>query len=818
MAPQKDDDKDKVFGPLKEKWLKEKESTWGKGKPAETQLMAKMKELFNEILAVMNIDEYKDTAQAGCAGIRIGKREIMAEEMDVCTFIVKNLWNMKKIRKGQCEEKNMEEEMKEHLYCAMMKAWSYLYLQDHCDRTDAVWNAFSEMKNFSKVIYPDGKCKECVYGLLEPMNVLGQPMLATILDLIRSKRDVMTLIDKVPKKKCPPPKPNNVLPQQSQLPSATGPTGSTGNGDNAARSAEPATNGATSTDSGRGEGDFLLILGPDNPTVTIARAPSGRSSKNEDAVVLTFSGGGPPATVQPATVSSSPSSGGGTTCKNSELQKRLKEVTDKWFTNRGRDPTQQIHWDRFWNTDVKEKLLNELSQAMTKNGQTDSNLCSAMKGANKAACNYFVSGLEHIYKIEKGAHGNDQQMKEDNLIFHRTASCLLLNAYADKLKELAEKKDPPCNIDNGIKHAFDDNKNIWKSACTGGGCVQCKREPNLKCKINKEEVKDRVNKMLKEKESEIQQTLTNICSKPPVPPSKTTSQATSTKDCKDGDTNCLNQKVNQMFQSRWEIFFMGNGTCIPLHGATNDQVYGLFQEFNRELNEKDQEDGYTAVCDEVVQGHGVTQKELHNCFCKILMRNLRKVTSNDSTYNYKNTTWKVHTMKPNGPCDLLNLWLVLYGSKYDISKENIEYAFKAITNLNKEFPENKYEDCVYTGNFSVNEAKEGVGYREIYKWFLNYDSENKMWAISNENACKRKDGKINGHPKIIKGPVEDASENLKTKAEIVIKEIEDGRLVIQAVDEELNSTKSPPPTSTSTGSNCSNIKIEGLEHGEEGIK
>ncbi|ANQ06749.1 SICA antigen [Plasmodium coatneyi] len=465
-----------------------------------------------------------------------------------------------------------------------------------------------------------------------------------------------------------------------------------------------------------------------------------------------------------------------------ELQERLNTVTNNWHKDRRRTKS-DADWNVFWDTDIKNQMVNLSAGILREKDKVDSE-CNNIKGmdnANKEACKLITAGLKHIYKIPKGKDGT-QQKKEDDQIFHRTMSCVLLNAYTEKLKEHAGQKQN-CNIDVGINHAFSKSGQIRSNTdgCKDdNNCHVCQKESYEQCEINHERIKDRVNKLLKWKESEIQKTLTSICpTPPPVPPANPKSQLTSTIDCKD-ETDCLNKKVEKVFQKRWN--------------ANNDQVYGLFQEFNRELNDDDEKDGLTSVCDEVVGDESMVKHKLHRCFCKILIRNLGKVTNNDSTYRYDNRTWKIRDMEGNVPCHLLNLWLLLYGIKYGMQEKDVLYAFKAITNL-KELYEEQYENCVYTGNFEVKQEDGGADFRDIYKWFMNHDIINKMGAIRYGTACVRKDGQGSGHSKSVGKDIKEVSDDLRNKAETVAKEIQKGLPIVKEVEKE----EKPPSSGGNPG-------------------
>ncbi|ANQ08128.1 SICA antigen [Plasmodium coatneyi] len=221
--------------------------------------------------------------------------------------------------------------------------------------------------------------------------------------------------------------------------------------------------------------------------------------------------------------------------KETDLCVRAKCVTTQWGENRvygGSTP-----WNLFWVSDVKRRL-DPLSIAMTNKTKEDHELCKELekKGgttseANKKACNFIVRGLEHIYKIEKGkVQENDrkdpnreaQKKKEhaDNQIFHRTMSCVLLNAFADKLIERTNGHMCPIT-EEIIQEMFKEGNRKSAEWCRGKNkededmnCEVCERKPNLTCQIgdkNEYNVKNEVDNLFNgEHGTNIQKTLTDI--------------------------------------------------------------------------------------------------------------------------------------------------------------------------------------------------------------------------------------------------------------------------------------------------------------------
>ncbi|ANQ07657.1 SICA antigen [Plasmodium coatneyi] len=209
--------------------------------------------------------------------------------------------------------------------------------------------------------------------------------------------------------------------------------------------------------------------------------------------------------------------------KNNTLCDRVKCIYYRWGENRkdnGEPP-----WPQFWNPDVETRLKN-LSEAITKKNGTYESLCENIQDgksgpaseASKKACNFIVNGLKHIYNIQKGQDGSTQK-KEDNQIFHRTFSCILLNALADEMeKKCSAIQD---DIKEGINHAFQKSKDIKEQthACNNEGdmCPVCERDKDYSsCRIQKSDgntIKKRFDDMLnpnKNKDPKVKEVLEEI--------------------------------------------------------------------------------------------------------------------------------------------------------------------------------------------------------------------------------------------------------------------------------------------------------------------
>eukprot|EP00366_Plasmodium_knowlesi_P003975 XP_002261472.1 SICA antigen [Plasmodium knowlesi strain H] len=144
---------------------------------------------------------------------------------------------------------------------------------------------------------------------------------------------------------------------------------------------------------------------------------------------------------------------------------------------------------------------------------------------NKAACLLFASGLKHIYN----QHSVSVKGPVNGPSFEQTMGCLFLKEYAKQLQTMAEEKKkgnswvhPLCDIDEGIKHAFNESEKIMKSVlseCSSGpngiSCFQCKLTDNYdNCPIGNEDIGNKATELFKDdqKQTHMQQTLENtVC-------------------------------------------------------------------------------------------------------------------------------------------------------------------------------------------------------------------------------------------------------------------------------------------------------------------
>ncbi|ANQ06501.1 SICA antigen [Plasmodium coatneyi] len=247
-------------------------------------------------------------------------------------------------------------------------------------------------------------------------------------------------------------------------------------------------------------------------------------------------------------------------------------------------------------------------------------------------------------------------------------------------------------------------------------------------------------------------------------------------------------KVDAFFRRKWKV--------------SKEQVYGLFNEFNKPLNDRDDESKiFTVVCDDVVGGHGVTDEGLHKCFCKALIGNLGTLRNNSSTYKLNGETKNLSAIEKKTRCDLLNLWLFLYVLKYNMQKNDILYAFTAMSNL-KDFFFMESEDCTYDGTFTVNEKEDGDGiFGEICRWFMKQGIISRMEAINNRTACNKVSRSENKDSTFPQKTPEKKSPKAQDIADKVVQKIEELRPIFKKIEEEL--AQQPPPE---PGDDCTNKK------------
>ncbi|ANQ10571.1 SICA antigen [Plasmodium coatneyi] len=300
MTPSKDEDTE--FKKLKEKWLQEKYK--GNRGPGETQLMQSIVRWTNETLKEMIKEETDEIGKNGCKIMQEQGKKMSPEELEVCAFIVNNLWNMKTKSASLCRKDDIKAVMEEYVRCSVMNAWIHKYWNTHCEvAKNVIHNALGVMGNISASLSSSDGCEECDYKKLELMKIKEIPMLAIILHMIQNNTKVMKLINSGKSEKpCKEQGVNGLVGDllNNNGTMSTGTVESTGkektregrseNDDNAAASAGSGPKNETSQSAGSDEVDLIYTYGPGGLTVT--RVPSRGRSTNE-AVLLVFGTDGP---------------------------------------------------------------------------------------------------------------------------------------------------------------------------------------------------------------------------------------------------------------------------------------------------------------------------------------------------------------------------------------------------------------------------------------------------------------------------------------------------------------------------------------------
>eukprot|EP00366_Plasmodium_knowlesi_P003144 XP_002260641.1 SICA antigen [Plasmodium knowlesi strain H] len=184
---------------------------------------------------------------------------------------------------------------------------------------------------------------------------------------------------------------------------------------------------------------------------------------------------------------------------------RLKCAEKHWELTK-----QQSNNDKFWDNYVNDELRNLFNWGTDINSRTARDNCDkgdSLNSANKEACKHITAKLEVMYRKASGKHQLSDQ------IIH----CLMLKAYAEKLKEQAKQKGY-CDIQPGITKAFSAADDIKEQHCINKElCIVCNLDDYDKlkdCPIDKnkgDKVKSKVESMLntnrKTQDPKIEQTL-----------------------------------------------------------------------------------------------------------------------------------------------------------------------------------------------------------------------------------------------------------------------------------------------------------------------
>ncbi|ANQ08027.1 Uncharacterized protein PCOAH_00026050 [Plasmodium coatneyi] len=191
---------DKVFGPLKEKWL-EKKGLKEKGRTREGNLIRNIGKWINEFAKSAGSDN-EGIGASGCDHV-YGSSE-MKEGIDkkVCAFILGNLWRTYTVLIEEGVEE-VDREMKAYIYCTMMSAWMFLYQNKYCRANEVMNHAFEGMRLLCKPSGKGGKCYKCEYENLERMQVGDVQMLGYILEAVKKGDNAMgKMYKEVPEVKC----------------------------------------------------------------------------------------------------------------------------------------------------------------------------------------------------------------------------------------------------------------------------------------------------------------------------------------------------------------------------------------------------------------------------------------------------------------------------------------------------------------------------------------------------------------------------------------------------------------------------------------
>ncbi|ANQ05991.1 SICA antigen [Plasmodium coatneyi] len=200
-------------------------------------------------------------------------------------------------------------------------------------------------------------------------------------------------------------------------------------------------------------------------------------------------------------------------CKGkTELCERAQCVTNQWSKNRDNRSENDA-----WN-DVKGEL-ERLSEDINKNEGSMRTHCKGnsdedsriVTDIEKRACRYITAGLKHIYNIQANSSEKEKGNEHlDNQLFKRTMSCLLLNAYADKLEREVKS---PCKVDKGTtEQAFDrwnKQRDTWCVDSDKSKCFMCERLKGLSCTVGGTEVKETLKTMIDD-DANIRQSLTTL--------------------------------------------------------------------------------------------------------------------------------------------------------------------------------------------------------------------------------------------------------------------------------------------------------------------
>ncbi|ANQ08378.1 SICA-like antigen [Plasmodium coatneyi] len=182
------------FDDLMKRWLEEKKSEWSGENSRKTQLMKSIISWVQEILVGMNDKNEETTAQGLCKTVGEKGKPLESEEMELCTFVVKNLLKIRGSGIKPCGKGTADELMEDYVHCTIMNLWATMYRMQHCDKNNVINEAYSAIKILGTL---DGKvqCDVCEYKDLEHMKILGElDMLGFIYNTMSKEQGIMALI------------------------------------------------------------------------------------------------------------------------------------------------------------------------------------------------------------------------------------------------------------------------------------------------------------------------------------------------------------------------------------------------------------------------------------------------------------------------------------------------------------------------------------------------------------------------------------------------------------------------------------------------
>ncbi|ANQ09075.1 SICA antigen [Plasmodium coatneyi] len=365
-------------------------------------------------------------------------------------------------------------------------------------------------------------------------------------------------------------------------------------------------------------------------------------------------------------------------CKDKgDLCEKAKCVVQKWKTN-----TPGKNGDELWD-DITHSATNMFDKISQDSSKPIPDYCidkdptsRIVTDPERRACQYITSGLQYIYNIgidKKDIEGNKkdgeaekQRKASDNRDFKQTMMCLLLNAYADKLKE---KVTSPCTVgEETINQAFKIGNGQFINLCKGkdksgtGDCVQCTRYENYgRCKIdhdkNKEEIGQKLDDLLeknKSKKEKLDQGISSI------------NDLCSRAQC------ALTQRTRDKREAQGEA----KGKTIWEGEAWADAKGDVLKDLSKAMTNGDGKD--EEECKSIEEKDATTNGPNKRA-CNYIVKGLRYIYSlqEDSTINNPDHKKNYRIFKQTMACLILNEYGKLLKEKSCIDEKTIEQAFSA---------------------------------------------------------------------------------------------------------------------------------------------